>query len=102
MNVIKPLRDQLVVERFEAEKVTEGGILLPGQALASDTAQGRVLVVGDGAYHDKTGDIIEIDLKAGDVVLYNVNAGIKLTEKNETPERVMLREEDVLAIIVNP
>jgi co-chaperonin GroES (HSP10) len=43
---------------------------------------------------------MEIDVKVGDVVLFHVNAGIKVSEHKEVPERFLLREEDILAIVI--
>ena len=100
MNVTIPMRDLMVVERFELAKTTASGIILPGAALDTNTAQGRVLSVGPGSTNEKTGEITEIDVKVGDVVLFHVNAGIKVSEHKETPERFLLREEDILAIVV--
>lgn len=100
MKITTPMRDLMVVERFEIAKVSQGGILLPGQALESKTAQGRVLAIGPGEVATKTGEIMEIDVKVGDVVLFHVTAGIKVSEDKETPERFLLREEDILAIVI--
>ena len=98
MNVTTPMRDLMVVERFEVPKVSEGGILLTGATLSTNTATGKVLAVGPGDTNPTTGEIIEIDVKVGDVVLFHMNAGIKVSEDKETPERFLLREEDILAI----
>lgn len=99
MNIVKPMRDLMVVERFELKKVTEGGIILPGQTLESNTASGKVLSVGDGAFDEKTKTFTEVDVKVGDIVLFHTNSGIKVSEDKETPERFLLREEDILAIV---
>lgn len=100
MNVTTPMRDLMVVERFELAKVSQGGILLPNSTLETNTAQGRVLSVGPGLVSDKTGEITEVDLKVGDVVLFHVNAGIKVSEHKAVPEKFLLREEDILAIVI--
>lgn len=100
MNIAKPLRDLMVVERFEKTELTEGGIFLPGQSLESNTVQGIIRSMGGGATNEKTGEFIEIDVKVGDVVLFHANAGIKVSEAREVPERYLIREEDVLAIVI--
>lgn len=100
MTAVTPMRDLMVVERFEKSENSAGGILLPGQTLDSNTVQGRVLSAGPGATDDKTGDIIEIDVQVGDVVLFHANAGIKVSGDREKPERFLLREEDILAVVV--
>lgn len=97
---ITPLFDKLIVERQPRAEKTAGGLYLPNDIDGDTTTQGRVLSVGPGVTNEKTGVITEIDVKVGDVVLFHNNAGIKVSGYKETPERVMLREEDVLAIVV--
>ena len=99
MNVTVPMRDLMVVERFELVKTTAGGILLPGDALDTNTAKGRVLTVGPGALDPKTGELKEVDVKVGDTVLFHMQAGIKVSDDGETPELFLLREEDILVMI---
>lgn len=100
MNIAKPLRDLMVVERFEKTELSEGGIYLPGNALESNTVQGIIRSIGGGTTNEKTGDVVEIDVKIGDVVLFHANAGIKVSSAREVPERFLIREEDVLAIVI--
>lgn len=99
MNNVTPMRDLMVVERFEEQRVSQGGIVLPGASLETNTAKGRVLTMGEGAINEKTGEIMEIDVKVGDVVLFHFNSGIKVSGDREKPERYLLREEDILAIV---
>jgi co-chaperonin GroES (HSP10) len=100
MNIAKPLRDLMVVERFEKTELSEGGIFLPGNTLESNTVQGIIRSIGGGTTNEKTGDVVEIDVKIGDVVLFHANAGIKVSSPREVPERFLIREEDVLAIVI--
>lgn len=99
MKDVTPMRDLMVVESEEVQKVSQGGILLPGAALESNTRTGRVISVGPGAESEKTGEITEVDVKVGDVVLFHVNSGIKVSGDREKPERFLLREEDILAMV---
>jgi chaperonin GroES len=100
MKVTTPMRDLMVVEKFEPQKVTASGIILPGAALDSNTSRGVVRVMGPGQVDEKTGDFVEIDVKVGDIVLFHNNAGIKVSEHGALPEEYLLREEDILAIVV--
>lgn len=100
MKNVTPMRDLMVVEKEARSEMTAGGILLPNAVNDDPTAQGRVITVGEGAFDEKTGQIMELDVKVGDVVLFHHNAGIKVSEHKETPERWLLREEDILAIVV--
>lgn len=100
MNIKQPMRDMLVVERFTPEKVTASGIILPGETLDTNTVRGRVVSVGPGTVNEKTGEIVEIDVKVGDVVLFRSGSGMKVSEPKSEKEQYLLREEDILAILI--
>lgn len=98
MTNFKPLRENIIVERFEIAKVTASGIILPGASLDTTTARGKVLAVGEGVVNEKTGEVTPLDVSVGDTIIFLITSGIKLSEKNETPEIFIMREEDILAI----
>lgn len=100
MSVKTPMRDMIVVEKDSRPETTEGGIVLPGKINQEATAKGKVLQVGEGVINDKTGELTEVDVHVGDVVLFHHTSGILLTEKGVLPEQYLLREEDILAIVV--
>ena len=92
---IKPLDDRILIEQFEAEEKTAGGIVLP------DTAQekpqrGKVLAVGQGKLMD-SGKRGKMSVKVGDQVFYGKYAGTDVEVDGTT--YVILKENDVLAII---
>lgn len=97
---VTPMRDLMVVEREVLKMVSSGGIYLPGKALEGNTARGKVIARGDGSTSDKTGVTTEIDVQVGDTVLFHAGIGIKLSAPKVQPERWLLREEDILAIVV--
>jgi chaperonin GroES len=99
MKDVKPMRDLMVVERFTKNEVTAGGILLPGQIMDTKTAMGKVLVVGDGAFSEKTGETVPTDVKVGDTVLFHTDSGIKVSGDRDPIQRFLLREEDILAMV---
>ncbi|MDD4013958.1 MAG: co-chaperone GroES [Candidatus Omnitrophica bacterium] len=92
---VKPLGDRLLVEVLDAEEKSKGGIVLPDTA-KEKPQQGKVLAVGSGKYVD--GKLLPLDVKKGDVVLYGKYSGTEL--KMDDRQLLMLKEEDVLAIIV--
>ncbi len=92
---LQPLGDRLVVERDESEKMTAGGIVLPDTAKDKPT-RGKVVSVGEGRLLD-SGKRVALQVKAGDHVLFSSYAGD--TFKLGTRELLLLREEDVLAVI---
>jgi chaperonin GroES len=96
MMKITPLNDRLVIQRFEAEEKTAGGILLPDTA-KDKPQKGKVLNVGPGRL-DKNGKRVPPQVKEGDVVLFTNWAGDEF--KGSSGENVLLmREEDVLAVL---
>ncbi|MBI4597354.1 MAG: co-chaperone GroES [Candidatus Omnitrophica bacterium] len=92
---IKPLRDRIVVRALEAQEVTKSGIVLPDSA-KEKPQEGKVVAVGTGRLLDD-GKIKALDVKTGDRVLYGKYAGSEVTVEDQ--EYLILREEDILAIV---
>lgn len=92
---IQPLGDRIVVQRDEAETVSAGGIYLPETA-KNKPARGKVICVGSGKLL-KDGTRCELQVKAGDHVLFLSYAGEEF--KLDDQEYLLLREEDLLAVI---
>jgi chaperonin GroES len=92
---MRPLHDRLVVERLEEREVKKGGIIIPDTA-KEKPQEGKVIAVGNGKMGDD-GKRIALDVKAGDKILFGKYSGseVKLDDK----EYLILREEDVLAIL---
>jgi chaperonin GroES len=92
---LQPLGDRLVVRRDESEEVTAGGIVLPDSA-KDRPARGEVVSVGDGRLLED-GTRAPFQVKKGDHVLFSSYAGDEF--KIDDQELLLMREEDVLAII---
>jgi chaperonin GroES len=92
---LQPLADRVVIEREESEEVTPGGIVLPDTA-KNKPVRGEVIAVGDGKLL-KNGTRVPLQVKPGDRVVFTSYGGdeFKLGER----ELVLMREEDILAII---
>ena len=92
--MMKPLNDNVLVERIERDSVSKGGIIIPDTA-KEKPAQGIVVAAGPGK-RDKAGKHIEIDAKCGEKVLFGKYSGteVKLNGK----EYVILRADDILAV----
>jgi chaperonin GroES len=92
---LQPLGDRVVVEREESESITAGGIVLPDSA-KDKPARGKIVSVGDGRLL-KDGSRAPLQVKAGNRVIFSSYAGdtFKLGDR----ELVLMREEDILAII---
>lgn len=93
---IKPLGDRVVVKPLEAENKSKGGILLPDTA-KEKPQEAIVVAVGKGKVLEN-GGIQTPEVKVGDKVLYGKYSGNEITNK-EGEELLILREEDILAII---
>jgi chaperonin GroES len=93
---IKPLGDRIVVKPLEAETKTKGGILLPDTA-KEKPQEGKVIAVGKGKVLEN-GSTQTPEVKVGDKVLYGKYSGNEITTK-EGEELLIMREEDILAII---
>ncbi|MBK9121004.1 MAG: co-chaperone GroES [Phycisphaerales bacterium] len=92
---IRPLDDRVVVERFEAEERTAGGIVLPDSAREKPQT-GRVIATGPGKLLEKSGERGKMSLKVGDTVFYGKYSGTEVEIDGDT--YVILRESDVLAV----
>jgi chaperonin GroES len=92
---LKPLHDRIVVKRTEEEEKTAGGIIIPDTA-KEKPQQGRVMAVGEGKIMEN-GKRVPLTVKEGDRILFGKYAGTDI--KVEGEELLIMREDDVLAII---
>jgi chaperonin GroES len=92
---IRPLRDRVLVKRLESEEKTKGGIIIP-DAAKEKPLEGKVMAAGSGKLLDD-GKIRPLDLKVGDKILFGKYTGTEV--KLDGEEMVILREDDVLAVI---
>jgi chaperonin GroES len=93
---LQPLEDRIVVRPSEAEETTASGLVIPDTA-KEKPQQGEVLAVGPGRRSDQSGDIIPLDVKAGDTVVYSKYGGTEITVDGE--DLLILNGRDVLAIV---
>jgi chaperonin GroES len=93
---LKPLGNRVVIEPIEGEEITAGGIVLPETA-KEKPQKGKVLSVGPGD-RDEDGKYIQMDVKAGDTVLFAKYAGTEI--KVDGKKLLILRETDLLAIVI--
>ena len=92
---VKPLQDRLVIKRIEEEEKTKGGIIIP-DAAKEKPQEGRVTAVGDGKTLE-SGQKAPLTVKVGDKILFGKYSGTEI--KIDGEEHLILREDDVLAII---
>jgi len=94
---VKPLYDRLVVKRLEEEEKTKGGIIIP-DAAKEKPQEGRVIAVGEGKVLE-SGQKAPLSVKVGDKILFGKYSGTEI--KIDGDEHLILREDDVLAIVVD-
>jgi chaperonin GroES len=92
---LRPLHDRVIVKRLDQETKTASGIVIP-DAAAEKPDQGRVLAVGNGKILED-GKVRALDVKVGDIVLFGKYSG--QTVKVEGDELLVMREEDIMAIV---
>lgn len=93
---IRPLHDRVIVKRQEVESKSAGGIVLTGSAAGKST-RGKVLAIGNGRILDN-GEVKALDVKIGDIVIFNDGYGVKV-EKIDENEVLIMQESDILAVI---
>ena len=91
----RPLHDRVVVKRIDAEAKTKGGIIIPDTA-KEKPQQGEVIAVGPGARNEK-GELVTLDVKAGDRVLFGKWSGTEV--KLDGEELLIMKESDIMGII---
>jgi chaperonin GroES len=93
---LQPLEDRIVVRPSESEEKTASGLVIPDTA-KEKPQQGEVLAAGPGRRSEQTGDIIPLDVKVGDTVVYSKYGGTEITSGGE--DLLILTSRDVLAIV---
>jgi chaperonin GroES len=91
----RPLGDRVLIKRVEEEQKTKGGIIIPDTA-KEKPQEGEVIAVGPGARNDK-GDIVALDVKAGDKILFGKWSGTEV--KIDGQDLLIMKESDILGVV---
>ena len=92
---IRPLYDRILVKRLEEQSKTAGGLYIPDSA-KEKPMEALVVAVGAGKVQED-GSLRKLEVKAGDKVLFSKYSGSDI--KIDGTEHLILREDDVLAVI---
>jgi chaperonin GroES len=92
---IRPLHDRVILKRMEEETTSAGGIVIPDSA-AEKPMRGEVIAIGKGKRLD-SGDVIALDVKVGDTVLFGKYSGTEVKVNGE--DLLVMREEDIMGVI---
>ena len=91
---IRPLHDRVIVRRWEEEKTSPGGIVIPDSA-TEKPIKGEVVAVGNGKILEN-GEMRALDLKVGDKILFGKYSGTEV--KVDDDELLVMREDDIMAV----
>jgi len=93
---ITPLGDRLVIRLVKSEKVSAAGLILPDSMSSTEGyLKGEVLAAGHGTY-TKKGHHKLLDVKIGDVVLFNEYSSTKVKFNNE--DLHIVHENEILGV----
>jgi len=93
----RPLYDRVLVKRIQAKEKTASGLIVPDSA-REKPLEATVIAVGSGRQNGD-GTVTEMTLTVGDMILFGKYTGDEI--KLDGEDHIILREEDVLAIIEN-
>ena len=91
---LHPLDDRSVVRPNESEETTASGLVIPDTA-KEKPQQGEVLAVGPGRRSETSGELVPMDVKVGDTVVYSKYGGTEIAVDGE--DLLILTSRDVLA-----
>ena len=94
---LHPLEDRIVVRPGESEETTASGLVIPDTA-KEKPQQGEVIAVGPGRRSEDTGEVIPMDVKVGDTVVYSKYGGQEYVVDGE--DVLILTSRDVMAKLV--
>ena len=92
---LTPLHDRVLVRRTEGEEKTAGGLYIPESA-KEKPSEGEVVSTGPGARKDN-GELVAMDVKAGDKVLFGKWNGTEIIVDGE--DLLMMKESDIMGIL---
>jgi chaperonin GroES len=92
---IRPLYDRILVKRIEEQNTTAGGLYTPDTA-KEKPMEATVVAVGNGKIQEN-GSLRKLEIKPGEKILFSKYSGNDI--KIDGVEHLILREEDVLAVL---
>jgi chaperonin GroES len=91
----RPLHDRVVLRRLEGEEKTAGGIIIP-DTVKEKPMEGAVVAVGPGGRNER-GEIVPLDVKVGDRVLFGKWSGTEV--KIDGEELLIVKESDIMGVV---
>ena len=91
----KPLNDNLLIRRVEAESKTSGGLFLPESS--QEKPQIAVVEAANSVRFDDEGNEVKVSVSKGDKVLFGKYSGQTVSFDGE--EYIIIKESDLLAVV---
>ena len=91
---VKPLHDRVIIKRIE-ERKTSSGIIIPETVSGEKPQRGKVVATGPGKMNNN--QLIKLEVKEGDEVLFGKYSGSEIKVDNK--EYLVMREDDIIGII---
>lgn len=92
---LRPLRDRVLIRRAEPEAKSAGGIFIPDTA-QEKPVEGEIVATGPGA-RGKDGELVPMDVRPGDRVLFAKWSGAEVKLDNE--ELMIMSEADIIGVL---
>ena len=90
---MEPLGDRLIIERYDAETITRGGIIIP-QNYQNPPAEGVVIACGPGKKLNN-GSRVPMDVAIGDKVFFAKYSGAEINIEGR--DCLILYEADIIS-----
>jgi chaperonin GroES len=87
----------VLIKRVEEQETVRGGIIIPDTA-KEKPQEGEVIAAGTGKRLE-SGQVIPLEVKAGDRVLFGKYSGTEI--KLDGEELLILREDEILGILAS-
>ena len=103
MNIV-PLNDVVVIKPLEADTVTAGGIVLPGNREKDRATKGEVMCAGPGKWEEGSfgveGKFIKTTMKPGMIVLFHgFPTGLEVEE--DRVKYKLIPEKQIMAVVAH-
>lgn len=85
---VQPFGKNVFAAEIKKERKSESGIILEGTSSVKETAQAKVLAIGDKVENVKVGDVVYLDWSKTKLVVV------------DGAHRVIIAEEDITALVV--
>ena len=92
---LKPLGENVIVQRLEEEETLKNGILLPDSAKKKNE-KAKVIAIGKGKTTE-SGTTLPMPVKIGDIILMDKYSGQEISLENE--EFIVLKASEITAIV---